>query len=111
MPVSPEARELANMAFLDSSQFGIVLPQGSGVLLPIDQTNMWFLTDIIPTIHFGGVYSAGDILIVMGFILFLPEIIFNKRRIVQSDPVTCTADEAGKDIGLIEQSTSFPNSL
>ena len=40
MPVSPEARELANMAFLDSSQFGIVLPQGSGVLLPIDQTNM-----------------------------------------------------------------------
>jgi hypothetical protein len=82
MPVSPEARQLADMAFLGPSQFGMVLPQGSGVLLPIDQTNLWFLTDIIPTSHLGGVYSAGDVLIGMGFIIFLLEGVFSKSSAI-----------------------------
>lgn len=84
MPVSPEARQLAQMMPLDQSQFGMVLPEGSGVLLPIDQTNLWFFTDIIPASHFAGVYSIGDILLIIGFLIFLMEIIFNKHIIVQS---------------------------
>jgi hypothetical protein len=83
MPVSPEARQLADMTFLGPSQFGMVLPEGSGVLLPIDQTNLLFLTDIIPASHLGGVYSPGDVLIGMGFIIFLLEVVFGKSSVVK----------------------------
>lgn len=96
MPVSPEARQLAQMIPLDLSQFGMVLPEGSGVLLPLNQTNLWFLTDIIPASHLGGVYSAGDILITMGFFIFLPEATFNRNIIsrsnLPSNPVNCTVE-------------------
>lgn len=81
MPVSPEARHLAQMIPLDPFQFGMVLPEGSGVLLPLNQTNLWFLTDIIPASHLGGVYSAGDILIAIGFFVFLPEAVINRNII------------------------------
>jgi hypothetical protein len=79
MPVSPEARELAQMTALDPSRFGMVLPEGSGIYLPIDQTNLWFFTDIIPAHYLGGVFSAGDILIVFGFVLFAVEIAFSRK--------------------------------
>jgi hypothetical protein len=83
MPVSPEARQLADMTFLSSSQFGKILPEGSGVLLPIDQTNLWFLTDIIPASHLGGVYSVGDVLIGIGFFIFLLEVVIGKNNAVR----------------------------
>lgn len=96
MPVSPEARQLAQMIPLDPSQFGMVLPEGSGVLLPLNQTNLWFLTDIIPASHLGGVYSAGDILITMGFFIFLPEATFSRNIIslsnLPSNPVNYTVE-------------------
>ena len=79
MPVSPEARELAQMTALEPSRFGMVLPEGSGIYLPIDQTNLWFFTDIIPAHYLGGVFSAGDILIIFGFVLFVIEIAFSKK--------------------------------
>jgi hypothetical protein len=84
MPVSQEARQLAQMTFLDASQFGMVLPEGSGVLLPVNQTNLWFLTDIIPASHLGGVYSPGDILIGIAIIAFLLEVTFTKNKTAQS---------------------------
>jgi hypothetical protein len=40
------------------------------------------LTDIIPTSHLGGVYSAGDVLIGMGFIIFLLEVVFSKSSAI-----------------------------
>lgn len=84
MPLSPETRELANMTFMGPSQYGMVLPEGSGILLPVDQTNLWFLTDIIPASHFGGAYSPGDMLIIIAVIIFLLEILFRKNAIRQS---------------------------
>jgi len=96
MPVSPEARQLAQMIPLDPSQFGMVLPEGSGVLLPLNQTNLWFLTDIIPSSHLGGVYSAGDILITIGFFIFLPKATFSRNIIsrsnLPSNPVNYTVE-------------------
>lgn len=83
MPVSPEARQLAEMAFLGPAQYGMVLPEGSGVLLPVSQTNLWFLTDIIPASHHGGVYSPGDIVIAIALIYFILEILFKKNHITQ----------------------------
>ena len=73
MPVSPEARLQAGMTALGQSGFGKVLPEGTGVLLPIDETNLWFLSDIIPVSLVGGVFSAGDVLIGVGLLVFVLE--------------------------------------
>ncbi|RLC63688.1 MAG: hypothetical protein DRI01_04740 [Chloroflexi bacterium] len=71
MPVSPEARLWAGKPALGESGFGKVLPEGTGILLPIDQTNLWLLTDIIPinTVH--AVLSIGDVLIALGLLIFI----------------------------------------
>jgi hypothetical protein len=85
MPVSPEARELAQMTLLDSLQFGKILPEGSGIYLPITETNMWFLTDIIPAHSLGGVFSAGDVLIGFGIILLIVEIIRSNKWLAEGE--------------------------
>jgi len=71
MPVSPEARQLAHMTLLDPSHLGGILPEGSGVLLPLQSTNLPLLTDVIPASHLHGVYSIGDAIIGVGVVLFL----------------------------------------
>ncbi len=73
MPVSPEARLQAGMTVIGQSGFGKVLPEGTGVLLPVDQTNLWFLSDIIPVSFIGGVFSAGDVVIGVGLLVFVLE--------------------------------------
>ncbi len=42
-------------------------------MLPIDQTNPWFLSDIIPVSLVGGVFSLGDVIIGLGLIIFIVE--------------------------------------
>ncbi len=86
MPVSPEARALAQMTALGPSRFGMVLPEGSGIYLPIGQTNLWFFTDIIPAHFLGGVFSAGDVLIGFGFVLFSIEIAFSTKWLSRNEP-------------------------
>lgn len=73
MPVSPGARLHAGMTAIGEAGFGKVLPEGTGVLLPVDQTNLWFLSDIIPVSLVGGVFSPGDVLIGVGLLLFFLE--------------------------------------
>ncbi len=73
MPVSPAARLQAGMTVIGQSGFGTVLPEGTGILLPVDQTNLWFLSDIIPISSVGGVFSPGDVLIGVGLLFFLVE--------------------------------------
>ncbi len=73
MPVSPEARLRAGMTAIGQSGLGMVLPEGTGVLLPVDQTNLSFLSDTIPISLVGGVFSAGDILIGVGLLVFAVE--------------------------------------
>lgn len=73
MPVSPEARLQAGMTSIGQSGFGNVLPEGTGVLLPVQQTNLWFLSDIIPVSVVGGVFSPGDVLIGVGLLAFFVE--------------------------------------
>jgi hypothetical protein len=71
MPVSPEARLWAGKPALGESGFGKVLPEGTGVLLPIDQTNLWLLSDIIPINSIHAVISIGDVLIAIGLLIFI----------------------------------------
>lgn len=71
MPVSPEARSWAGKPALGESGFGKVLPEGTGILLPIDQTNLWLLTDIIPINSIQAVLSIGDVLIAFGLLIFI----------------------------------------
>ncbi len=73
MPVSPEARLQAGMTAIGQSGFGKVLPEGTGVLLPVDQTNLWFLSDTIPISFVGGVFSPGDVVIGLGLLVFFTE--------------------------------------
>ena len=73
MPVSPEARLQAGMTAIGQSGFDNVLPEGKGILLAVDQTNLWVLTDIIPISLVGGVFSAGDVLIGVGLLVFVLE--------------------------------------
>jgi len=71
MPVSPEARLWAGKSAIGVSEFGKVLPEGTGILLPIDQTNLWLLSDIIPVNLIHAVLSVGDVLIVFGLLSFI----------------------------------------
>ncbi len=73
MPVSPEARLQAGMIDLGPSSLGMVLPEGTGILLSVDQTNLQFLSDIIP-ISAVGVFSPGDVVIGVGLLIFFAEV-------------------------------------
>jgi hypothetical protein len=75
MPVSPGAILQAGMTSIEQSGLGKVLPKGTGILLPVDQTNLWVLSDIIPISLVGGVFSLGDILIGIGLLVFMIEAI------------------------------------
>ena len=71
MPVSPEVRLQAGMTPIGQPGFGKVLPEGTGVLLLVDQTNLWFLSDTIPISLVGGVFSPGDVVIAVGLLVFV----------------------------------------
>lgn len=73
MPVSPEARLQAGMTDLGPSSLGMVLPEGTGILLSVDQTNLQFLSDIIAISAVGGVFSLGDVVIGVGLLIFFAE--------------------------------------
>lgn len=69
MPVSPEARYLAGKALFDLSSGGIVLTGSGGMILPIDQTRLWFFTDIFPISAIHTVISVGDMIIGIGILV------------------------------------------
>jgi len=71
MPVSPGARLQAGMTTIEQAGFGKVLPEGTGILLTVDQTNLWVLSDIIPISLVGGVFSLGDVIIGIGLLIFV----------------------------------------
>ena len=106
MPVSPEVRELAGMTYMAPSQFGTVLREGSGIFLPLDQTNLWFLTDIIPAGQLGGAYSPGDVIIAFGFVLFLVEVLTGNRRLACSDTMIDSQDDVPGNVNAVGQETS-----
>ena len=69
MPVSPDARYLAGKTLVKMSSVGITLTGSGGVVLPIDQTRLWFLTDIIPVSSVRTVFSIGDFVIGVGILV------------------------------------------
>jgi len=69
MPVSPYARYLAGKTLLELSSDGIALTGSCGVVLPIDQTTLWLLTDIIPVSSVRTVFSIGDVIIGVGILV------------------------------------------
>jgi hypothetical protein len=80
MPVSPEARSFAGMAELGSFWLGKMTPGGTGILLSVDHTRLWVITDIIPWRSFRAVFSIGDIVLGAGLILLCLEIIILNRK-------------------------------
>lgn len=108
MPLSPETRQLADMTFLGPSQYGMVLPEGSGILLPVNQTNLWFLTDIIPASHLGGAYSPGDVLIAIAIVLFILEILFRKNSMKQLAGSSNTNSDPGDSKKQLQKIADVP---
>ena len=75
MPVSPEALSNANLSSI-GAVLGGVLPKGTGILLTIPQTKLWWLTDIFPVRQLRLVYSIGDLIMLAGIIVLGIQIIY-----------------------------------
>jgi hypothetical protein len=76
MPVTTEARIGAGMSSVEQVVIGGVLPEGSGILLTVEQTKLWLLTDIIPVEKLGAVCSIGDLIILVGMVVLVIQIIY-----------------------------------
>ena len=75
MPVSPEALADANLSSI-GAVLGGVLPKGTGILLTIQQTRLWWLTDIFPVRQMRLVCSVGDLIMLAGIIVLGIQIIY-----------------------------------
>ena len=71
MPVSPEALSNANLSSI-GAVLGGVLPKGTGILLTIPQTKLWWL----PVRQLRLVYSIGDLIMLAGIIVLGIQIIY-----------------------------------
>jgi Family of unknown function (DUF5317) len=90
MPVSPEARDIAGMLPVGIGQ---VLPHGSGILLPLEQTRLWFLTDIIPVRAIYSIFSLGDVIMLCGLVLLIVEVVsFPKKAVNKLRKPTLSVD-------------------
>ena len=76
MPVTPEARSSAGMSSVEQAVVGRVLPEGSGILLQAEQTQLWLFTDIVPIEKLGAVCSIGDLILLAGMITLGIQIIY-----------------------------------
>jgi hypothetical protein len=80
MPVSPAARYLAGKTLLDIPSNRIALTGSGGLVLPIDQTRLWLLTDIIPVSSVHTVFSIGDVMIGIGILVVCISLVFWVRK-------------------------------
>lgn len=80
MPVSPDARYLAGKSLLEIR----VLTGSGGVVLPIDQTRLWLLTDIIPVSSVHTVFSIGDFIIGVGILVACISLISRAMKAVHA---------------------------
>jgi hypothetical protein len=80
MPVSPEAKALVGKMLSEIPSNGILLTRLGVVVLPIEQTKLWFLTDIIPVPSIHTVFSIGDITIYIGILIVCVSLIFRTAR-------------------------------
>ncbi len=83
MPVSPESGLQAHSAGATaSSSFGDFLPWSTCVLLPADQTQLWFLSDTIPVSWAHMVISPGDVIIGIALLVFMVEAMRDKGKTI-----------------------------
>jgi hypothetical protein len=82
MPVSPDARYLANKVLIEITTNRITLTGSGGVILPINQTRLWFLTDIIPVSSIHTVFSIGDVIISVGILVACISVIRLVRKTI-----------------------------
>jgi hypothetical protein len=80
MPVSLEARALAGKTPLEIPSNGIVLTRSGGIILPIEQIKLWFLTDFIPAPSIHVVFSIGDLIICVGILVACASLILQAAR-------------------------------
>ena len=82
MPVSPEAVVAARLHPAESlPPEGGRLPRSKDILLPVEQTRLWLLSDVIVAPGAPGVkiYSAGDLVVAIGAFLLLQAAMVPRR--------------------------------
>jgi hypothetical protein len=98
MPVSPGALSSANLSSI-GAVVGGVLPKGSGILLTIQQTKLWWLTDIIPVRQMRLVCSIGDLIMLVGIIVLGIQIIYKAYPRTNSREFKLVIDKASMERG------------
>jgi len=78
---------------------GGVLPKGSGILLTIQQTKLWWLTDIIPVRQMRLVCSIGDLIMLVGIIVLGIQIIYKAYPRTNSREFKLVIDKASMERG------------
>lgn len=94
MPVSREATVAAGTRSVqDSLREGDRLPRSKDVLLSRDNTQLWFLSDVIVTPPpLGRVYSFGDLVVGAGvFVLLQAVMVPKKNRLIEEKRETAIA--------------------
>jgi hypothetical protein len=72
MPVSNDAALRADPAFhIANYGTGVFLPRSTAALLPANQTHLAFLSDIISVSWLHSVISVGDVIILIGLLVFI----------------------------------------
>ena len=85
MPVSPDAISLASKTFLEMPSNVMSLTGLGGVIVPVDGTRLWLLTDIIPVSSLSTVFSIGDIVLGIGILIVCISVISWARRTMHSN--------------------------
>ena len=98
MPVSPEALSNANLSSI-GAVVGEVLPKGSGILLTIQQTKLWWLTDIFPVRQMRLVCSIGDLVMLAGIIVLGIQIIYKAYPRTKSTKFNSLLEKASTERG------------
>lgn len=82
MPVSREAvLSAGTRSSSDTLVEGARLPKSKDILLPVEDTRLWFLSDaIVAPPPVGRVYSIGDLIVGAGVIVLLQAAMVPKRR-------------------------------
>ena len=89
MPITPDAVKAIGFEYqLESAEIGSRLQDSKDILLPREQTNLWFLSDVFvlpPPFPIPSVFSPGDVVLAIGaFILILRAM--HNRELTPAEP-------------------------
>lgn len=96
MPVSPETRVIEGKILHTIQPGEIVLTGSGGIILPAEQTRLWFLSDIITAPNIGVAFSIGDIIIGIGILVTCISLVYQTMKIVRKSKEDSQIESAAR---------------